>query len=48
VAVSTMSGSDKDTRKYPPFWDKFIPIFLAVIALAILGLILVALSVILG
>jgi hypothetical protein len=43
-----MSGSDKDPRKYPPFWDKFIPIFLAVIALAILGLILVALSVILG
>lgn len=43
-----MNGSDNDTRRYPPFWEKFIPVFLAFIALAILGLILVALSVILG
>lgn len=43
-----MNGFDRNDRKYPPFWEKFIPVFLAVIALAILGLVLVALSVIFG
>ena len=45
---SLMNKPPKKNRKYPPFWEKFIPIFLTLISLAIIGLILVALSVVLG
>lgn len=43
-----MNGSEKKSRQYPPFWEKFIPVFLVVITLTILGLIAFALFVILG
>jgi hypothetical protein len=43
-----MEKNKKKIRTYPPFWDKFIPYFIAVISLAILGLVIVALSVALG
>jgi hypothetical protein len=43
-----MEKTKKKIRKYPPFWEKFIPYFLAVISLAIIGLVVVALSVVFG
>ena len=35
-------------RQYPPIYEKFVPIALGVIALAILGLLLISLAVVLG
>lgn len=43
-----MSGNDKPRRSYPPFWEKFIPYILGLIGLIVLGLVLLALSVVLG
>jgi len=43
-----MNKPTKNNRKYPPFWEKFIPIFLTLIGLALVVLLLVALSVVLG
>lgn len=43
-----MEKRPNNKPKYPPFWEKFIPYFIAAISLAILGLIVVALSVVLG
>lgn len=43
-----MEKPNKTKPTYPPFWDKFIPYFIAAISLAILGLVAVALSVVLG
>lgn len=43
-----MEKSFKKKRAYPPFWEKFIPYFLGAISLAILFLIIIALSVVLG
>jgi len=35
-------------KKYPPFYEKVVPIALVVIALAIIALIVIALSVVFG
>jgi hypothetical protein len=37
-----------DPRRYPPFWEKAVPIIVALIGVIVLGLAIVAASVALG
>jgi hypothetical protein len=37
-----MKSKQPEKRKYPPFWEKFIPVFLFLIALVIIFFIVVA------
>ena len=43
-----MNKKQSKRRKYPPFWEKFIPFFLVFIGLGILFLLIVAISVAFG
>ena len=38
----------KSSRKYPPFWERFVPIALAILGIVVIGMMIVAVSVALG
>lgn len=47
----TVNGSEdrpSRQRRYPPFWEKAVPILLAIIVVVIVVLLLIALAVVLG
>ncbi len=39
--MSNPSGKPKPPRQYPPFWEKSVPIFLAILGLAVLTLLVI-------
>jgi uncharacterized integral membrane protein len=44
-----MTGEKKKKmRSYPPFWERFVPIVLAILGIVIVGLMIVAILVALG
>ena len=43
-----MSNDKKEPRRYPPLWERAVPIILSLIGLLVLGLVIVAALVALG
>lgn len=46
--MSTKDSKEKPKRQYPPFYEKIVPIALALIALAIIIVLLIIFGVVLG
>lgn len=44
----TMEKKESKTRRYPPFWERFIPIVLAILGFVIVGMMIIAVTVALG
>jgi hypothetical protein len=39
---------NSEPKRYPPFWEKWVPVLVTIIVLIVVGLIVVALAVIIG
>ena len=44
----TIEKRKSKTRRYPPFWERFVPIVLAILGFVIVGVMIVAVTVALG
>jgi hypothetical protein len=44
----SIDKKDMNPRRYPPFWERFVPIVLAILGVVIAGMMVVAVSIALG
>jgi hypothetical protein len=46
--IMSIDKKDMNPRRYPPFWERFVPIVLAILGVVIAGMMVVAVSIALG